>query len=58
MFADLELIGIPFRLTVGERGLKDDGLEWTNRRTGDTQKISAENARDFIIETLSREHLL
>jgi len=58
MFADLELIGIPFRLTVGERGLKDNGLEWTNRRTGDTQKISAEKACDFIIETLSREYRL
>jgi len=56
MFADLELIGVPFRLTVGDRGLKEDGLEWTNRRTGGTQKIPAEKARDFIIETLSREY--
>src|SRR5436190_1050007 len=32
MFADLELIGIPHRVTVGERGLKDGKLEYQGRR--------------------------
>ena len=32
MFADLELIGIPHRVTVGERGLKDGKVEYQNRR--------------------------
>ena len=35
MFADLELIGIPHRITVGERGLKDGKVEYQGRR--DTQ---------------------
>ena len=35
MFADLELIGIPHRITIGERGLKDGKVEYQARR--DTQ---------------------
>ncbi|HEX4986717.1 MAG TPA: proline--tRNA ligase [Burkholderiales bacterium] len=31
MFADLELIGIPHRLTVGERGLKEGNVEYQAR---------------------------
>jgi prolyl-tRNA synthetase len=31
MFAELELIGIPHRVTVGERGLKDDVIEYQGR---------------------------
>jgi prolyl-tRNA synthetase len=34
MFADLELIGIPHRVTVGERGLKDGKVEYQSRRDG------------------------
>jgi prolyl-tRNA synthetase len=32
MFADLELLGIPHRVTVGERALKDDNIEYQGRR--------------------------
>jgi prolyl-tRNA synthetase len=32
MFADLELIGIPHRVTLGERGLKDGKVEYQGRR--------------------------
>jgi len=32
MFADLELIGIPHRVTVGERGLKEGKIEYQGRR--------------------------
>ena len=32
MFADLELIGIPHRLTVGDRGLKDGKVEMVDAR--------------------------
>jgi prolyl-tRNA synthetase len=34
MFADWELIGVPFRLTVGDRGLKEGKVEWQVRRPG------------------------
>jgi prolyl-tRNA synthetase len=32
MFADMELIGIPHRVVVGERGLKEGRLEYQGRR--------------------------
>ncbi len=32
MFADLELIGIPHRITIGDRGLKDGKVEYQGRR--------------------------
>jgi prolyl-tRNA synthetase len=32
MFADLELIGIPHRITIGDRGLKDGNVEYQARR--------------------------
>jgi prolyl-tRNA synthetase len=33
-FKDADLIGIPTRVTIGERGLRDDALEIRDRRTG------------------------
>jgi len=38
MFADLELIGIPHRITIGDRGLKDGKVEYQARR--DTQSTA------------------
>ena len=32
MFADMELIGIPHRVVIGERGLKDGQVEYKGRQ--------------------------
>lgn len=39
-FADAELIGIPHRLVVGERGLKNGVVEYANRQTGESEDIA------------------
>ena len=39
-FADADLLGIPHRVTVGERGLKNGQVEYRHRRGGDTLSIS------------------
>ena len=39
MFADLELIGIPHRITVGERGLKDGKVEVQGRREAQAAQV-------------------
>ncbi|HTS22587.1 MAG TPA: proline--tRNA ligase [Casimicrobiaceae bacterium] len=39
MFADLELIGIPHRITIGERSLKEGNVEYQGRRDGATHMI-------------------
>jgi len=40
MFADMELIGIPHRLTIGERGLDKAVIEYLNRKTGESAELS------------------
>jgi len=44
MFADWELIGVPLRLTVGDRGLKEGQVELTARRGLVTEKVALESA--------------
>ena len=55
MFADLELIGIPYRLTVGDRGINDGQLEWTDRLTGETSSIDCDGIVDAIIGELHKK---
>ena len=38
-FADMELVGIPHRLILGERGLDNGVVEYKNRRTGDGDEL-------------------
>lgn len=40
MFADMELIGIPKQIVIGERGLDAGTVEYKIRKTGTTQNIS------------------
>ena len=47
MFADLELIGVPHRITIGERGLKQGQVEYQSRREGKQQMIEAGRALEF-----------
>jgi prolyl-tRNA synthetase len=39
MFADMELIGIPHRMVVGERGLKDRAIEYQGRRDKEARRV-------------------
>lgn len=48
MFADMELIGIPHRLTVGERALERGVIEYANRASGEKQDIDIETTLEFI----------
>ncbi|WP_306755015.1 proline--tRNA ligase [Paracoccus actinidiae] len=43
-FATMDLIGLPWRITVGPRGLAANKVELTNRRTGATEEISPKDA--------------
>ena len=38
-FRDVELVGIPWRVTVGKRGVADGVVELTSRATGETTRI-------------------
>ncbi|MEY3664806.1 MAG: hypothetical protein RLZZ153_988 [Pseudomonadota bacterium] len=44
MFADWELIGVPLRITVGERGLKEGKVELQLRRAREPQLVAVQDA--------------
>ncbi|HET7832555.1 MAG TPA: proline--tRNA ligase [Gallionella sp.] len=48
MFADMELIGVPHRIVVGERGLKEGNIEYQGRRDTAAQVIPLSNALEFV----------
>jgi len=48
MFADLELIGIPHQIVIGERNLDEQAVEYKSRRSGDKEKL----AIDAVLEHL------
>ena len=48
MFADWELIGVPHRVVVGERGLKDGNLEYQGRRDTEAAQVPVAGMVDFI----------
>ncbi len=48
MFADMELMGIPHRIVVGDRGLKSDSVEYRARTDTDNQDIPLNQILDFI----------
>ena len=43
-FATMELIGLPWRFTVGPRGLERGVVELTSRRSGETEELAPESA--------------
>ncbi|MBS0555180.1 MAG: proline--tRNA ligase, partial [Proteobacteria bacterium] len=52
MFADWELIGVPHRVTLGDRGLKEGMAEYQGRRDTEAAKVPVTEIADFVIERL------
>ena len=52
MFADLELIGIPHRIVLSERGLDAGNLEYKSRRTGESEDVNHDDAVTFLRQKL------
>ena len=48
MFADWELIGVPHRVTIGDKGLKDGHLEYQHRRDTAATKVPAGEIAAFV----------
>ncbi|MCE0504920.1 proline--tRNA ligase [Roseivivax sp. GX 12232] len=49
-FATMDLIGLPWRITVGPRGLKNGVVELTSRRTGESEELPPEQAVERIAQ--------
>jgi prolyl-tRNA synthetase len=54
MFADLELIGIPHRITIGDRGLKDGNVEYQARRDKAATAVPAAEIAAFVRSRLAQ----
>ena len=52
-FAEMELLGMPLRVTVGERSLAEGKLELTVRRSGETEMIAPDQILDRIQQYLT-----
>ena len=48
MFADWELIGVPHRVVISDRGLKEGQLEYQHRRDAAASKVPAAGVFDFV----------
>jgi prolyl-tRNA synthetase len=55
MFADMELIGIPHRIVVGERGLDEGTVEYRGRRETENSMIEIERIVSMLRERLNAE---
>jgi len=52
MFADLELIGIPHRITIGERSLKEGQVEYQGRRDAEAQAVALQDMAKLVQSAL------
>ncbi len=53
MFADMELIGIPHLIIIGDRHLDNEEVEYKNRRSGEKKIIKFSEIADFLLVQLS-----
>jgi prolyl-tRNA synthetase len=54
MFADWELIGVPHRVVIGERGLKEGNLEYQGRRDAEASGVAVGDMLAFIKAKLGK----
>ena len=54
-FKDADLIGFPYRLTVGPKGIADGKVELRTRRDGETDDLDIDRAAETIMETVLAE---
>ncbi|ENO81684.1 proline--tRNA ligase [Thauera mechernichensis] len=54
MFADWELIGVPHRVTIGDRGLKEGVVEYQGRRDADAAKLAVGEVLGHVLDRLKQ----
>jgi len=52
MFADMELIGIPHTVVIGDRNLDNDDIEYKYRRSGEKQMIKTGDVLDYLVKAI------
>ena len=54
-FADADLIGIPHRIVIGDRGLQNGVVEYKDRRIGENEELSPESALARVTDALTND---
>ncbi|NIG88722.1 MAG: proline--tRNA ligase, partial [Serratia symbiotica] len=54
MFADMELIGVPHTIVIGDRHLESEEIEYKNRRIGEKQMIKTEEIVNFLLRQIKQ----
>lgn len=54
MLADTDLMGIPHRIVVGDRGLEAGNIEYKGRRDADKQEISVSEIVEFLMARINK----
>lgn len=53
-FADMELMGIPHRIVIGDRALAEGIVEYKHRRADDSENIPQDDIVDFVLKALGQ----
>jgi len=54
-FKDADLVGFPYRVTVGPKGVEAGTVELKRRRDGETRELPVERAAEFVVESVLDE---
>jgi prolyl-tRNA synthetase len=54
MFADMELIGVPHRITIGDKSLAEGKVEYVARRAGTTEMVGRDEVLSFLLGKLAK----
>ncbi len=52
-FADMELMGIPHRIVISDRGLGNGTVEYKGRRDSESQDVKLDELEAFLAERLA-----
>ncbi len=53
MFSELELIGIPHRIVIGDKTLAENEVEYKGRRDKNAQRVAVDEILAFIAKQLA-----
>jgi prolyl-tRNA synthetase len=53
MFADMELIGVPHTIVIGDRNLDSEEIEYKSRREGEKRMIKTSEILDFLLAEIN-----
>jgi prolyl-tRNA synthetase len=54
MFADMELIGVPHRVVISDRGIDAGNLEYKHRRNKEKVDVASDNIFDFVMQQINQ----